>query len=55
MVIHDLSNYEMAIHEMYRLLVDGGTFIFSIPHPCFVTPGSGWVKSDTGENLLESR
>ncbi|KAA1191458.1 class I SAM-dependent methyltransferase [Paenibacillus sp. B2(2019)] len=51
MVIHDLSDYEMAIHEMYRLLVDGGTFIFSILHPCFVTPGSGWVKSDTGEKL----
>lgn len=52
MVIQDLSNYEMAIHEMYRLLVDEGTFIFSIPHPCFVTPGSGWVKSDTGEKLF---
>lgn len=51
MVIQDLSNYESAISEMYRLLVDGGTFIFSILHPCFVTPGSGWVKSDTGEKL----
>jgi ubiquinone/menaquinone biosynthesis C-methylase UbiE len=51
MVIHDLSNYEKAIHEMHRLLVDGGSFVFSIPHPCFVTPGSGWVKSDTGEKL----
>lgn len=51
MVIQDLSNYELAISEMYRLLVDGGYFVFSIPHPCFVTPGSGWVKSDTGEKL----
>lgn len=51
MVIQDLSDYEMAISEMYRLLVDGGTFIFSILHPCFVTPGSGWVKSDAGEKL----
>ena len=51
MVIQDLSNYESAISEMYRLLVDSGTFIFSILHPCFVTPGSGWVKSDTGEKL----
>lgn len=31
--------------------LSGGTFIFSILHPCFVTPGSGWVKSDTGEKL----
>jgi len=51
MVIHDLANYESAIHEMYRLLADEGIFIFSIPHPCFASPGSGWVKSDTGEKL----
>jgi hypothetical protein len=36
---------------MYRLLVDGGLFVFSILHTCFVTPGSGWVKSDSGEKL----
>lgn len=51
MVIQDLANYEMAIGEMYRLLVDEGRFIFSITHPCFVTPGSGWVKSENGEKL----
>lgn len=51
MVIHDLPNYELAISEMYRLLADQGCFIFSISHPCFVTPGSGWVKADHGEKL----
>ncbi len=56
MVIQDLEDYEAALREMYRLLVDGGYFVFSILHPCFVTPESGWKKNNTGEkNVLESR
>ncbi|MGG2016331.1 class I SAM-dependent methyltransferase [Bacillus sp. S10(2024)] len=43
MVIQDLENYEAALSEMYRLLKKDGTFIFSILHPCFVTPNSGWI------------
>lgn len=38
------NDYEKAFQEMYRLLVDGGCFIFSVLHPCFVTPESGWEK-----------
>ncbi len=49
MVIQDLPDYQSAIKEMYRLLVDGGYFIFSILHPCFVTPNSGWIKNTDGE------
>ncbi|MFS0638226.1 class I SAM-dependent methyltransferase [Mesobacillus foraminis] len=51
MVIQDLANYEKAFSEMYRLLVDGGCFIFSILHPCFVTPECGWEKNESGEKL----
>jgi ubiquinone/menaquinone biosynthesis C-methylase UbiE len=51
MVIQDLANYEKAFSEMYRLLVDGGCFIFSILHPCFVTPECGWEKTESGEKL----
>ncbi|GAE32879.1 hypothetical protein JCM9152_4472 [Halalkalibacter hemicellulosilyticusJCM 9152] len=51
MVIQDLANYEKAFQEMYRLLVNGGTFLFSILHPCFVTPESGWEKTESGEKL----
>ncbi|WP_280771589.1 class I SAM-dependent methyltransferase [Salipaludibacillus daqingensis] len=51
MVIQDLANEEKAFQEMYRLLVDGGSFIFSILHPCFVTPECGWEKTDSGEKL----
>ncbi|MNW33907.1 Malonyl-[acyl-carrier protein] O-methyltransferase [compost metagenome] len=51
MVIQDLAQYEQAIAEMQRLLVPGGRFIFSILHPCFQTPQSGWVKDETGKKL----
>lgn len=51
MVIQDLANYEKAFQEMYRLLVDGGSLIFSILHPCFVTPESGWEKTKDGKKL----
>ncbi|SDC66108.1 class I SAM-dependent methyltransferase [Shouchella lonarensis] len=49
MVIQDLANYEQAFQEMHRLLVAGGTFVFSILHPCFVTPEYGWERGEDGE------
>ena len=51
MVIQDLENYEATFGEMYRLLREGGYYIFSILHPCFVTPKSGWVKNTNGQKL----
>ncbi|MGN9863454.1 class I SAM-dependent methyltransferase [Bacillus swezeyi] len=51
MVIQDLADYEKAFQEMHRLLADGGCFIFSILHPCFITPESGWEKTADGQKL----
>lgn len=51
MVIQDLANYVKAFQEMYRFLVEGGIYIFSITHPCFITPESGWERTDSGEKL----
>lgn len=51
MVIQDLANIEKVFQEMHRLIVDGGSFIFSILHPCFVTPESGWERTESGEKL----
>lgn len=51
MVIQDLADYERAFQEMHRLLVNGGYFIFSILHPCFITPGSGWEKNKDGKKI----
>jgi len=46
MVLQDLEDYQAAIREMYRLLKPSSTFIFSILHPCFVTPNSGWIRHE---------
>lgn len=51
MVIQDLENYQQAFKEIYRVLRNDGVFIFSILHPCFQTPKSGWEKGHAGENL----
>lgn len=51
MVIQDLADYEKAFQEVYRVLEKDGYFIFSILHPCFVTPNSGWVKTEEGAKL----
>ncbi|WP_409972914.1 class I SAM-dependent methyltransferase [Bacillus sp. Bva_UNVM-123] len=51
MVIQDLPNYNKAFQEMYRLLVNGGSYVFSILHPCFITPESGWERTTNGEKL----
>ncbi|MFJ8458644.1 class I SAM-dependent methyltransferase [Lysinibacillus xylanilyticus] len=46
MVLQDLENYQAALSEMYRLLKPNSTFIFSILHPCFITPNSGWIRNE---------
>ncbi|MDM5247210.1 MULTISPECIES: class I SAM-dependent methyltransferase [unclassified Lysinibacillus] len=47
MVLQDLENYKEALSEMYRLLKPNSTLIFSILHPCFVTPNSGWIRNES--------
>lgn len=49
MVIQDLPDYRAAMAEAYRLLKPGGVYIFSILHPCFVTPTSEWIQNDLGQ------
>ncbi len=46
MVLQDLEDYQAAFQEMYRLLKPSGSFIFSILHPCFITPNSGWIRNN---------
>jgi len=40
--LFDVKDYESAIHEIARALTRTGRFVFSISHPCFLTPQSGW-------------
>ncbi|MFC1713605.1 class I SAM-dependent methyltransferase [Candidatus Poribacteria bacterium] len=46
MALMDIKDYTTAIREIARVLKPKGIFIFSILHPCFMTPGSGWIKID---------
>ena len=40
--LFDVKDYEAAIREVARTLIPEGRFVFSISHPCFFTPNSGW-------------
>jgi SAM-dependent methyltransferase len=51
MVLMDLADHRAALQGFYRLLVADGTLVFSISHPCFTTPGCGWVKDESGAKL----
>lgn len=51
MVIQDVSDLSMALNELYRVLKSEGHFVFSILHPCFITPESRWEKDEQGEKL----
>ncbi|MCJ7664232.1 MAG: class I SAM-dependent methyltransferase [Desulfobacterales bacterium] len=43
MALMFIKRYEDAIHEVARVLKAGGIFVFSLLHPCFLTPGSDWI------------
>lgn len=44
MVFMDIPDYKTAIHNCITSLKSGGSFIFSISHPCFEEPGLEWLK-----------
>ena len=51
MVMQDLPEYEAVLREVFRVLVPGGKFVFSILHPCFMAPEGEWVRDEKGERL----
>jgi 2-polyprenyl-3-methyl-5-hydroxy-6-metoxy-1,4-benzoquinol methylase len=51
MVLQDLSDHHAALASFHRVLVEDGVLVFSISHPCFSTPGCGWVRDDEGRKL----
>ncbi len=44
MVFMDIPDYKAAMHNCIAALKSGGSFIFSLLHPCFEEPASEWVK-----------
>jgi len=55
MALMDMSDFEGALSEAHRVLVPGGRLVFSILHPCFFTPESGWQKTDPESKRNEDR
>jgi SAM-dependent methyltransferase len=44
----DVPDYERALAEVARTLRPGGSFQFSIVHPCFMTPEAQWEPTTPG-------
>ncbi len=55
MALMDIAGYREAIEEVARVLKPAGAFVFSILHPCFCTPGSGWIRKDPESRAPENK
>jgi ubiquinone/menaquinone biosynthesis C-methylase UbiE len=47
MALMFIKRFEEVIQESGRVLKPHGRFVLSILHPCFLTPGSGWILVDS--------
>lgn len=50
MALMDITDLKPLVHSIYELLKHGGTFVFSIPHPCFQTPGMKIIQETSDVN-----
>jgi len=44
MGLMDILDYRTILHEAARVLRPKGIFVASLLHPCFCTPGAGWIR-----------
>lgn len=44
----EIPDLEATVHTVRRLLRRRGSFVFSIPHPCFQTPHYEWTTLEDG-------
>jgi len=55
MALMFIKRYEETIQEVARVLKPQGLFVFSLLHPCFLTPGSGWILEDSPDKKQGKR
>jgi len=55
MALMFIKRFEETIQEVARVLKPQGSFIFSLLHPCFLTPGSGWILEDSPDKRKGKR
>jgi ubiquinone/menaquinone biosynthesis C-methylase UbiE len=55
MALMFIKRFEETIQEVARVLKPQGLFLLSILHPCFLTPGSGWILEDSPDTGKRNR
>jgi ubiquinone/menaquinone biosynthesis C-methylase UbiE len=55
MALMFIKRFEETIQEVARVLKPQGSFVFSLLHPCFLTPGSGWILEDSPDKKKGKR
>jgi SAM-dependent methyltransferase len=48
MALMDSADFAAAARATYRVLKPEGFFVFSVLHPCFVTPRLRWIRDEGG-------
>lgn len=51
LALMDIPDLDRTLQTVSRLLRPGGWFVFSIVHPCFQTPRSGWTIGEDGRTV----
>ncbi|RJP73936.1 MAG: SAM-dependent methyltransferase [Candidatus Abyssobacteria bacterium SURF_17] len=51
MSLMDTPDHEKVIREIWRIIKPGGSFQFSITHPCFQTPRWKWIYDESGKKV----
>lgn len=46
--LNHVTDLAAAVRSVRRVLVSGGRFVFTIPHPCFEAPHATWVDAAGG-------
>ncbi len=54
-VLMDTRDYQGAVREFARVLKPGGVAVLIFSHPCFHTPGSGWLRQPPDSLRREDR